>query len=64
MNQEKTFSPGPRWWPAVVILALDRDDNVLFVRQYRYPTGRVLLELPAGTLDPREDPLDCAARGS
>jgi ADP-ribose pyrophosphatase len=47
---------------AVVILAVDRDDNVLFVQQYRYPTGRVLLELPAGTLDPGEDPLDCAAR--
>ena len=47
---------------AVVILALDAADNVLLVRQYRYPIGRVLLELPAGTLDPGEEPLDCAAR--
>ena len=47
---------------AVVILALDTGDNVLLVRQYRYPTGRALLEVPAGTLDPGEDPLDCAAR--
>jgi ADP-ribose pyrophosphatase len=47
---------------AVVILALDADDNVLLVRQYRYPTGRALLELPAGTLEPDEEPLDCAAR--
>jgi ADP-ribose pyrophosphatase len=47
---------------AVVILAVDGDDNVLFVRQYRYPTGRVLLELPAGTLDPEEEPLHCATR--
>lgn len=47
---------------AVVILALDAADNVLFVRQYRYPIGRDLLELPAGTLDAGEEPLDCAVR--
>ena len=35
---------------AVAILAIDGDD-VLLVRQYRTPIGRVLLELPAGTLD-------------
>ncbi len=47
---------------AVVILAVDADDNVLLVRQYRYATNHVLLELPAGTLEPDEDPLDCAVR--
>ena len=36
---------------AVAILALDADDNVLLVRQWRHPARRVLLELPAGTLD-------------
>jgi ADP-ribose pyrophosphatase len=43
---------------AVAVLALDDDDNVLLVRQYRHPAGSVLLEIPAGTLDPdpeRED---------
>jgi ADP-ribose pyrophosphatase len=36
---------------AVAILALDRDDNVLLVHQWRHPAGGVLLEIPAGTLD-------------
>ncbi len=36
---------------AVAILALDEQDRVLMVRQYRAPAGRTLLEIPAGTLD-------------
>ena len=36
---------------AVAIVALDPDDRVLLVRQYRSPAERVLLEIPAGTLD-------------
>lgn len=40
---------------AVAILALDDDDNILLVRQYRHPAGQVLLEIPAGTLDPDPD---------
>jgi ADP-ribose pyrophosphatase len=36
---------------AVAILAIDEDENVLLVRQWRHPAGRVLLEIPAGTLD-------------
>jgi ADP-ribose pyrophosphatase len=36
---------------AVAILALDNDDNVLLVRQWRHPAAGVLLEIPAGTLD-------------
>jgi ADP-ribose pyrophosphatase len=35
----------------VAIVALDADDQVLLVRQYRSPAERVLLEIPAGTLD-------------
>jgi ADP-ribose pyrophosphatase len=56
------------WHPgAVAILALDDADRVLLVRQFRLPAGRVLLEVPAGTLDVDpttgevEDP-DLAAR--
>lgn len=33
------------------MVALDPDGLVLFVRQWRTPAGRVLLEIPAGTLD-------------
>lgn len=47
----------------VAILALDHDNRVTLVRQYRYPIGAVLLELPAGKLDQNgEDPAAAAAR--
>lgn len=36
---------------AVAILALDAEDRVLLVRQFRLAAGAVLLEIPAGTLD-------------
>lgn len=36
---------------AVAILAIDDEDRVLLVRQYRVAIGEVLLEVPAGTLD-------------
>jgi len=47
---------------AVVIVAVNGEGQVLLVRQYRHPTGRSLLELPAGTLDRDEEPEACAAR--
>ena len=40
---------------AVAILAIDAEDNVLMVRQFRVPAGRLLLEVPAGTLDTDAD---------
>jgi len=36
---------------AVAIVAVDPEDRLLLVRQYRHPAGRALLEIPAGTLD-------------
>ncbi|MBB1160258.1 MULTISPECIES: NUDIX domain-containing protein [Amycolatopsis] len=48
---------------AVVIAALDGEDNVTLVHQYRHPLGRRLWELPAGLIDkPGEDPVDAARR--
>ncbi len=47
---------------AVVVLSLHENRRIELVRQYRYPTGTVLLELPAGKLDPGEEPVACAAR--
>ncbi len=44
------------------VLALDGEENVLVVRQYRYVIGRTLLEIPAGKLDPGEDPAKAALR--
>lgn len=47
---------------AVAIVALDKNGDVLMVRQFRLAAGKVLLEIPAGTLNPEEVPLDCAVR--
>jgi len=47
---------------AVVILALLDNDNLLFERQFRYPIGEVMLELPAGKKDTGEPPLLTAQR--
>jgi len=47
----------------VAVLALDESNNVLTVSQYRYPFGKVLLEIPAGKLDhPGEDPYEAGLR--
>jgi ADP-ribose pyrophosphatase len=40
---------------AVAILAVDGNDHVLMVRQFRLAAGKVLLEVPAGTLDTMAD---------
>jgi len=47
---------------AVAIVAMTDEGEALMVRQYRYPFGRALLEVPAGKLDPGEPPEDCARR--
>jgi ADP-ribose pyrophosphatase len=47
---------------AVLILAQRDDGRIVFVRQFRYPVGQSLLELPAGRIDPGETLLDCARR--
>lgn len=47
---------------SVVILPIDQDGNLLFVRQYRHAAGADLLELPAGTRDGNEPFEECAAR--
>jgi ADP-ribose pyrophosphatase len=46
---------------AVVVLAVD-GDQLLFVRQYRYPAEQELLECVAGGLEPGEDPAEAADR--
>jgi len=46
----------------VAILALTDDGEVYFVSQYRHPVGENVLEIPAGKLEPGENPFDCAIR--
>ena len=47
---------------SVVVLAMPDDDHVCLIRNHRWVIGQTLYELPAGTLDPGEDPDDCARR--
>jgi ADP-ribose pyrophosphatase len=47
---------------AVAIVAIDDQERVLLVRQFRKPVERSLLEIPAGTLEEGEDPDSCARR--
>ena len=57
-QREVVYHPG-----GVAVLALDGEDRVYLVRQYRYPIRQLLLELPAGKLDHgQEDPIEGARR--
>ena len=46
---------------AAAMLAFDEDNKVILVKQNRFPHGYVL-EIPAGTLEKKEDPIKCAFR--
>lgn len=47
---------------AVGVVPILDDGSMVFVKQYRYPLGTVLYEIPAGKLDPDEAPDACARR--
>jgi ADP-ribose diphosphatase len=47
---------------AVAIVPLKDDGTVLLIRQYRHAAGGYIYEVPAGKLDPGEEPRHCAAR--
>ena len=47
---------------AVCVVPLTDDGEVVMVRQFRYPFGEVLLEIPAGKLEPGENPLKAVKR--
>ena len=46
----------------VCVAAVDEEDNIYMVEQFRYPFGRVLTEVPAGKLEQGEDPKSCGIR--
>ena len=46
----------------VAIIAIDADDNVLLVSQFRKPVERELLEIPAGGIETGEDPVTTVRR--
>ena len=47
---------------SAVMMAVDDKKRILLVRQYRLPAGKYLWELPAGSVDPGEKPLQTARR--
>ena len=47
---------------AVMVIPMLDDGRLVVERQYRHPLSRVVLEFPAGKIDPGEDTLACAAR--
>lgn len=46
----------------VAIVAIDEDNNILLVKQFRYATGKHTVEIPAGVIDPGETPEQAARR--
>ncbi len=47
---------------AAAVVPLADEHTVLLIRQYRHAVGGYIWEIPAGTLDPGEEPLECARR--
>lgn len=56
-TREYVVHPG-----AVMVVALLPDGRLVMERQYRYPVRQVMIEFPAGKLDPGEGGLACAQR--
>lgn len=59
---KKSFREVVRHSGGVIILAFKDEDTILLVKQYRYPIGETVLELPAGKLEKGEDPFEAAKR--
>ncbi|MGI5970968.1 MAG: NUDIX domain-containing protein [Oscillospiraceae bacterium] len=57
VNREVIWHPG-----GVAIIPVWPNGDVVTVTQYRYPFREELLEIPAGKLEPGEEPLSCAIR--
>lgn len=47
---------------AVVVMGILPDERIILIRTKRYAVGQILIELPAGTLERGEDPINCAGR--
>jgi len=69
VSEDVTLPNGSRTELAMVrhpgstaVVPLFDDHTVLMERQYRHAVRKYLLEIPAGTMEPGESPLTCAAR--
>ncbi|NNE68255.1 MAG: NUDIX hydrolase [Pyrinomonadaceae bacterium] len=47
---------------SAVVLPIHSNGDFELIRQYRHASGDFLIEIPAGTIEPGESPLDCATR--
>lgn len=57
VNMEIVRHPG-----SVVLLAMPSPDQIILIKQYRYTIDQWIWEVPAGSLEPNEDPAAAAAR--
>lgn len=62
MDLEIVRHPGAAAVIPLLSDATSRDPTVLLIQQYRYAAGGAIWEIPAGVLQPGEDPAQCAAR--
>ena len=56
-TREKVSHPG-----AVAVVPVNDKDEIILVKQYRYPIEKIMIEIPAGKLDSGEPALKCAER--
>lgn len=61
-NGQKSIREVVRHPGAVCVIPVTDEGEVIMIKQFRYPFDRVLLEIPAGKLEPGEDPLDAVKR--
>ena len=61
-NGKETVREYIRHPGACMMIAFVDEQTLLFERQYRYPLRRHFIEMPAGKIDPGEDPLRTAQR--
>ncbi len=47
---------------ATAIVPIDKDGNVILVKQYRHPAKSIVFEIPAGMMDDGEEAIKCAKR--
>lgn len=61
-NGETAFREVVHHCGGVCIVPITEDDEIIFVKQFRYPFKEVILEIPAGKIDKGEDHYDCGKR--
>ena len=62
VNGKSAYRDVVRHPGGVCIVALTENNEVYFVKQFRYPQGKVLLEIPAGKMEWGENPEQCGIR--